>query len=272
MSATFEDLAGRVAIVTGASRGIGYGIARELVRQGCRVMLTSKNEARLKQAARGLAEAEPGAVLTYAVTDAADPDGVAACVAQAHAELGEISILVNNAGTNPYYGAVKDISLEQAQRTTLINQFAPILWTRATWEAGLSTAGAIVNISSIGGMQAEPGLGYYDGSKAALIHLTRQLAAELAPSVRVNCIAPGLVKTDLARVLWEGNETELADRIPLRRLGEANDIGKAAAFLVSDAASWVTGQTLAVDGGALVAAALTEMPAGGPSARQGDRL
>lgn len=261
MNPSYPDLAGRVAIVTGASRGIGKGIATELVRQGCHVMLTSKNEARLKQAAADIVAAQPNAVVAYAATDAADPEGVAACAAHARAELGDVAILVNNAGTNPYYGAVKDISLDQAQRTTLVNQYAPILWTKVAWEAGLATGGAIVNISSIGGLQAEPGLGYYDGTKAALIHLTRQLAAELAPAVRVNCIAPGLVKTDLARVLWEGKETELAGRIPLARLGEPADIGTVAAFLVSDAASWITGQTLAVDGGALVTAALTDMPA-----------
>lgn len=261
MTSSYADLAGRVAIVTGASRGIGKGIATELVRQGCRVMFTSKNEARLKEAVEEVTLAEPTAVVSYAVTHAADPDGAAACAAKARTELGPVSILVNNAGTNPYYGPVKDIPGDQAQRTTLINQYAPILWTRSAWDAGLSAGGAIVNISSIGGLQAEPGLGYYDGSKAALIHLTRQLGAELAPTVRVNCIAPGLVKTDLARVLWEGNEAELASRIPLARLGAPADIGQVAAFLVSEASSWVTGQTLAVDGGALVAAALTHMPA-----------
>ena len=112
--------------------------------------------------------------------------------------------------------------------------------------------GSIVNIASVGGLSVEPAIGIYNGTKAALIHLTRTLAAELAPGVRVNGVAPGLVKTEMARAIWEADEDAIAARIPLQRLGEPADIANAVVFLVSDAASWITGQTLVVDGGVLM--------------------
>ena len=144
------------------------------------------------------------------------------------------------------------------QKTYEVNQASRLFWTKAAWHAWMHEhGGAVVNISSIGGLQPEPGLGWYNVTKAADAHLTRQLAYELGPKVRVNCLAPGLVKTDLARALWENFGESIAANLPLRRLGEPDDIATVAAFLLSDQASWLTGQVICVDGGTSV------LPSGG---------
>ena len=167
--------------------------------------------------------------------------------------FGAVDILVNNAATNPYYGPTLGISDSQFDKTVQVNWKGPLTWSRLVWEASMrDRGGSIVNISSAGGLAVEPAIGIYNGTKAALIHLTRTLAAELARAVRVNGVAPGLVKTDMARALWEADEAAIAARMPLRRLGEPADIADAVVFLVSDAASWITGQTLVVDGGVLI--------------------
>ncbi len=127
------------------------------------------------------------------------------------------------------------------------------MWTQSAWRASMSERGGVIlNIASVGGLSVETHIAVYNGTKAALMHLTRSLAAEMAPGVRVNALAPGLVKTDMARVLWEPNEEAIARHTPMRRLGEPVDIANAAVFLCSDAASWITGATLVVDGGALL--------------------
>jgi NAD(P)-dependent dehydrogenase (short-subunit alcohol dehydrogenase family) len=146
-----------------------------------------------------------------------------------------------------------DLDYPRAEKTWQVNQYAIVAWTRLAWRAGMAErGGAVVNISSVGGMITEPGLGWYNATKAAVIHLTRQLAAELAPGVRVNGIAPGVVQTHLARALWEGNEERLAGMLPLGRVGEPADIAGAAVFLAGEAAGWMTGQTIVVDGGSSV--------------------
>ena len=133
-----------------------------------------------------------------------------------------------------------------------VNQQAYLTWTQCAWRASMESGGGnIINMSSVGALAVEPGIGWYNVTKAAVAHLTRQLAGELGPAVRVNALAPGLVKTDFARALWERGEERIAARLPLRRLGEPDDIANAALFLASDAASWLTGQVLVVDGGAL---------------------
>jgi NAD(P)-dependent dehydrogenase (short-subunit alcohol dehydrogenase family) len=134
-----------------------------------------------------------------------------------------------------------------------VNQFAVVLWTQLAWKASMAErGGSVINMASIGGLLTEPGMGYYNATKAAVIHLTRQFAAELGPQVRVNAIAPGVVRTRLARALWENFEQQLAERLPLRRIGEPDDIADAAVFLAGDASRWMTGQTLVIDGGASV--------------------
>ncbi len=172
--------------------------------------------------------------------------------------FGQVDVLVNNAGTNPYFGPLVDIDPVRAEKTVRLNQFGVVLWTQLVWKASMSDrGGSIVNVASVGGLVTEPGIGYYNATKAAVIHLTRQLAQELAPRVRVNGVAPGVVRTQLARGLWENHEEMLSAALPLGRIGEPTDIAEAIAFLAGDKASWITGQTLVIDGGAMIRSSLT---------------
>lgn len=249
-------LDGKVAVVTGGSRGIGRAVAARFVEAGAKVMLTSRREAGLAEAAATMGGAD-GQVAWFAA-HVAEPGSAEACVAATVERFGSLDILVNNAGTNPYYGPLVDIDRPRADKTVQVNQGAVLVWTQAAWRASMGErGGAILNVSSIGGMSVEPGIGWYNVTKAAVIHLTRQLAYELGPHVRVNALAPGLVRTHLSRALWERHGDEVAARLPLRRLGEPDDVARAALFLVSDAAAWVTGHVLVVDGGAMA------MPSGG---------
>jgi NAD(P)-dependent dehydrogenase (short-subunit alcohol dehydrogenase family) len=239
---------GKVALVTGSSRGIGLAIASELAASGARVMLSSRKAADLETAAAGI-----DGEVAWTVANAGEPDQAEACVAATIERFGGVDILVNNAATNPYMGPTIDIDLPRLDKTVSVNWRAPLYWSQLAWNASMKERGGVIlNVASIGGLSVEPTIGAYNATKAALLHLTRTLAAELAPGVRVNAIAPGLVKTDMARALWEPNEAAMARAMPLARLGEPEDIGRAAAFLCSDAASWITGATLVVDGGALV--------------------
>jgi NAD(P)-dependent dehydrogenase (short-subunit alcohol dehydrogenase family) len=241
-------LDGKVALVTGASRGIGRAIAATLATSGAKVMLSSRKQDALDDAAREM----DGEVATF-VANAGEPDQAAACVAATVDRFGSVDILVNNAATNPYMGPSIDIDLARYDKTWQVNLRGPLVWTNQAWHASMKDRGGVViNVASVGGLTVEPAIGIYNATKAALIHLTRTLAAELAPGVRVNAVAPGLVKTDMARALWEPAEQVIAARMPLGRLGEPQDIANAALFLASDLSSWLTGHTLVVDGGAMI--------------------
>jgi len=241
-------LDGKVALVTGASRGIGRAIAAAYAEAGARVMISSRKEDALKEAASTM----NGEVEWFAA-NAGDEEGAQACVDATVERLGGLDILVNNAATNPYMGPIVGIDKPRADKTVQVNQWGIVLWSGIAWRAAMEEkGGTIINVASIGGMSVEPSIGYYNVTKAAVIHLTKQLANELAPKVRVNGLAPGLVKTDMARALWEPAEQQIAERLPLRRLGEPEDIANAALFLASDKAGWMTGHTIVVDGGALV--------------------
>ncbi len=241
-------LDGKVALVTGASRGIGRAIARTLAESGARVMLSSRRQDSLEEATATI----DGETAVFAA-NAGEPDQIAACVAQTVETWGQVDILVNNAATNPYMGPSIDIDLPRYDKTWQVNLRGPLVWCQEAWKASMKErGGAVINIASIGGMSVEPSIGIYNTTKAALIHLTKVLAADLSPGVRVNAIAPGLVKTDMARALWEPAEEAIAQRMPLRRLGEPEDIANAALFLASDLSSWMTGHTVVVDGGALI--------------------
>ncbi|WP_433080758.1 SDR family oxidoreductase [Dactylosporangium sp. CA-052675] len=247
----------RTVIVTGASRGIGKASALAFAAEGCNVVLTSRKIETLDEVAAEITARFPGVgVLTHAA-HAAEPDQAAAVVEAAMARFGAIDVLVNNAGTNPYFGPLMDIDPVRAEKTVRLNQFGPVLWSQLVWKASMSQrgAGTIVNVASVGGVLTEPGIGYYNATKAAVIHLTRQLAAELAP-VRVNAVAPGIVRTHLARGLWESNEDFLNDKLPLGRIGEPDDIADVITFLAGPASRWMTGQTLVVDGGAQIRSSL----------------
>lgn len=241
-------LDGKVALVTGASKGIGRAIATAFAESGARVMISSRKQDALDAAAASMT----GEVATFAA-HAGDPDQADACVAATVERFGSVDILVNNAATNPYFGPTIDIDVPRFDKTVEVNWRGPLMWAQKAWHASMRERGGVVlNVASIGGLSVEPTIGVYNGTKAALIHLTRTLAAELAPGVRVNAIAPGLVKTDMARALWEPNEEAIARHMPLKRLGEPADIANAAVFLASDAASWITGTTMVIDGGALL--------------------
>jgi NAD(P)-dependent dehydrogenase (short-subunit alcohol dehydrogenase family) len=244
-------LDGKVALVTGGSRGIGLATAARFAEAGANVMLTSRKADGLTAAAASIPPG--GGDVAWFVANAGEPDQAEACVNHTMEHFGKIDILVNNAGTNPYFGRLIDQDVPRANKTVQVNQTAVLVWTQLAYKASMATnGGTVISIASIGGYSAEPVIGWYNVTKAAVIHLTRQLACELGP-VRINAIAPGLVRTDLARALWEGGEEFVAKRLPLKRIGEPDDIATVALFLASDAARWITGQTIVVDGGALVA-------------------
>jgi NAD(P)-dependent dehydrogenase (short-subunit alcohol dehydrogenase family) len=240
---------GKVALVTGASKGIGRAIATSLAERGAQVMLSSRKLDALEAASGSI----DGDTAVFAA-NAGDPEAAEACVAATVERFGGIDILVNNAATNPYAGRSIDIDLPRYEKTLQVNLRGPLVWSHHAWHQSMNErpGSTIINIASVGAFSAASGIGIYNMTKAALIHQTRLLANELAPTTRVNAIAPGLVKTDMARALWEPNEASLGSRTPLGRIGEPQDIANAAMFLASDLASWITGQTVVVDGGSLL--------------------
>ncbi|GHK05767.1 3-ketoacyl-ACP reductase [Streptomyces sp. Y2F8-2] len=246
-------LSGKVALITGASRGIGYGIAEAFVARGDRVCITGRTEEALKEAAEKL-----GADRVIAVAGKAhDEDHQAIAVERTMEAFGRVDFLVNNAGTNPVFGPIADLDLNVARKVYETNVVSALGFSQKTWHAWQKdNGGAIVNIASVAGLNASPFIGAYGISKAAMINLTLQLAHEFAPRVRVNTIAPAVVKTKFAQALYEGREEEAAASYPLGRLGVPSDIGGAAAFLTSDQSDWITGQTLVLDGGHYLNAAV----------------
>ncbi len=245
MEISFE---GKVALVTGASKGIGKAIAKTLAESGAKVMLSSRKEDALREAAK-----EINGVTEVFAANAGDIPSGRECIAATIEKFGGIDIIINNAATNPYYGDSLGVDEARFDKTFQVNLKGPLFWTQMAYEMALKEKpGVILNIASVGGMRTESGLSIYNLTKAALIHFTRQLASEIGPN-RVVGIAPGLVKTDFAAVLVDNFGDALAKRTPLGRLGEPQDIANLAAFLVSDAASWITGETYVIDGGAGVA-------------------
>jgi NAD(P)-dependent dehydrogenase (short-subunit alcohol dehydrogenase family) len=245
------QLAERVAIVTGASRGLGSAIAEGLAEHGAHVVLTSRKQVDLDREAERLNERFPDRATAIAAHAGREAD-LANLVDQTMERFGRIDILVNNAGTNPYFGPLIDADLSVWDKTFEVNlrgYFALTQLVHSRWMR--DNGGAVLNIASTGGLRPSIGLGVYDITKAGVIMLTRQLARELGGRVRVNCIAPGLFKTRFAEALWT-NESVLqrvTQNNPFGRIGDPAEIAGAAVFLVSDAASYVNGQVLVVDGG-----------------------
>ncbi|NYV77095.1 SDR family oxidoreductase [Streptomyces sp. UH6] len=240
------ELSGQVAVITGASRGIGFGIAEAFVARGDRVCITGRNEEALKEAVERL-----GADRAIGVAGKAhDLEHQEAVVAATMEAFGRIDHLVNNAGTNPVFGPIADVDLNVARKVFETNVISALGFAQKTWAAWQrENGGTIVNIASVAGVQASPFIGPYGISKAAMINLTLQLAHEFSPRVRVNAISPGVIKTKFAEALYENREAEVAAGYPLGRLGVPEDIGGAAAFLTSEASGWITGQNLVIEGG-----------------------
>ena len=244
-------LTDKVAVVTGGSRGIGRSIAATLVAEGARVMLVSRKEESLREAAEAI-----GGDVRWCAANVGDDDAARRCVDDTLAAFGRIDILVNNAATNPYLGPTLGVDPARFDKTVQVNLRGPLVWTQAVWNAWMSDhPGVVLNVASVGGVRAEPLLGVYNVTKAALIHLTRQLASELGPT-RVLGVAPGLVDTDFASVLVENVGQALARTMPTRRIGTPQDIADFVAYLVSPRASWITAETFVIDGGAGVRSSL----------------
>jgi NAD(P)-dependent dehydrogenase (short-subunit alcohol dehydrogenase family) len=242
-----QRLTGRVAIVTGASRGIGLAIAHRMVAEGARVAITARNADALDEAVRDLG----GTSVAIAFAGKADdPDHQDATLAGVTDAFGPVDILVNNAGINPAYGALMDLPLVAAKKILDVNLLGTLSWVQRAYAAGMAArGGSIVNIASVAGVKPAPGISFYGVSKAAVIHLTASLAVELGPNIRVNAVAPAVVKTKFAQALYVGREEAVSAQYPLRRLGVPDDVAGAVAFLACDEASWITGQTFVLDGG-----------------------
>jgi NAD(P)-dependent dehydrogenase (short-subunit alcohol dehydrogenase family) len=245
---TSVDLSGRTAIITGASRGIGLAIAQQLAAAGANLVLTSR-----KQESADAAAAQVGDNAIGVAAHAVDEDAARRCVDLTLDRFGRLDILVNNAGTNPAFGPLIEQDHGRFAKIFDVNLWAPLLWTSFAVKAWMGEhGGAVVNTASVGGMHFAPNLGLYNATKAALIHVTKQLALELSPRVRVNAICPGVVRTRLAEALWKDHEEAVSASIALGRIGEPPDVAAAVAFLVSNEASWITGETMVIDGGQLL--------------------
>jgi NAD(P)-dependent dehydrogenase (short-subunit alcohol dehydrogenase family) len=253
------DFAGRAALITGASRGIGHAIAAELLSRGASVAITARKPAELDEAAAALAATVPGGtgrVLAVA-GNAGNADDRATAVAQTVELFGRLDVLVNNAGISPTYGPLMEVDLDAVRKTFDTNVVAALGFVQLAWKAWMNEhGGAVVNLASVAGLRSTGVIGVYGASKAALIRLTEELAWQLGPKVRVNSVAPGVVRTRFATSLYSGRESQAIAAYPLKRLGEPADVARLVAFLASDAAGWITGETVRVDGGLLATGAV----------------
>jgi NAD(P)-dependent dehydrogenase (short-subunit alcohol dehydrogenase family) len=237
----------RVAIVTGASRGIGLAVAQALVDRGDRVCITGRTAETLARAAESLGEGRA----IFVAGKAHDAAHQEEAVRRTLDAFGRVDYLVNNVGTNPVFGSIIDLDADVVRKILDINLVSAFEWTQRVYRAWMErNGGSVVNISSVAALRPAPGLGAYGVSKAALVYLTQQLAFELAPSIRVNAVAPAVVKTRFAQALYEGREEEVVRSYPAGRLGLPEDVAGTVAFLLSEQASWITGQTVVLDGGA----------------------
>lgn len=244
-----KGLSGKTAIVTGASRGIGLAIAQRLVDEGANVVITARGEEALQEAVAQLGER--ASFVAGKADDAAHREEVVRTTLEKH---GSIDILVNNTGINPVYGKLIDVDPEVSRKIFEVNVISALEWVKLVYAAGMKeNGGSIVNVASVAGLRPAPGIAMYGVSKAAVVHLTEELAVELGPKIRVNAVAPAVVKTKFAEALYAGREEQVSAPYPLKRLGEPDDIGSVVAFLASDDSSWMTGQTITVDGGVLLA-------------------
>lgn len=242
---------GKVALVTGGSRGIGLATAYELGKSGAEgVVITSRRQENIEAAESQLVDMGLAADRVMGLAARADDEDAAeSATAATVARFGACDIVINNAGTNPAAGNLMEVDLGALDKTWQVNMRAPLLWVRAAYRHWMEdNGGVVVNVASIAGLRPSPLMGAYNVSKAGLIHMTRQLALELAPKIRVNAVAPAVVKTRLAGALLT-DEAAAARMHPLGRVGEPEDIARLITFLASDASSWMTGTTVPIDGG-----------------------
>jgi len=238
---------GQVALVTGASRGIGLAIAQRLVSEGARVCITARKPAALEHA---VAELGGGDKAIFVAGSGDDAEHQAETVDTTISTFGRLDVLVNNTGINPTFGPLLEIDENVARKIFEVNVMSSLAWIKRAHKAWLGdNGGAIVNVASVAGLGVSPGIAFYGVSKAALISLTKQLAVELSPTVRVNAVAPAVVKTKFAEALYAHDEAGAAAQYLLKRLGEPEDVAAAVAYLASSDAAWTTGQTLVLDGG-----------------------
>lgn len=241
----------KVALVTGASRGIGLATAQALVADGHQVVITARKPEALEEAAQAIATS--GAVVVPVAGNSSDPDHRRAAVATAIERFGRLDVLVNNAGINPMVGDLATFDLDAFRKILEVNLLGSLAWVQEAYSQWMrENGGSIVNVSSVSGIQPQPVIGAYGVSKAALVHMTEQLASELGPAgIRVNAVAPAVVRTRFGAPLFERDEVAVAAAYPLGRIGEPEDVAQAIAFLASARSSWITGQTLVLDGGLL---------------------
>jgi 3-oxoacyl-[acyl-carrier protein] reductase len=246
-----QDFAGKTALITGASRGIGFQIAAELVGRGARVVVTARKPRELEEAVEQLG----GAGTALGIQGSSDDEVHQYDAVQKTVQMfGSLDILVNNAGINPYFGPFIDADLGVFRKTIEVNLIACFSWVQVAYRAWMREhGGSILNVSSVAGLMTGTPLNLYGVSKAALIDITQRLAVELGPGTRVNGIAPAVVKTKFARAMYEADESAAASRYPMKRLGVPEDVAKLAAFLLGPDATWITGEIVTIDGGAVAA-------------------
>ena len=253
------DFTGRAALVTGASRGIGHAVAAELLAGGAAVTITARKADELEAAVAQLAAMVPGGadrVLGVPANSGRDEDRQHAVQRTVEA-FGRLDVLVNNTGINPVYGDLMSADLGAVRKIFDVNVVAALGFVQQAWHAWMADhGGAVVNVASVGGLRSTGVIAAYGASKAALIRLTEELAWQLGPKVRVNAVAPAVVKTRFATALYTGREDEASAQYPMKRLGRPEDVARLVAFLASDEATWITGETVRVDGGLLATGTL----------------
>ena len=238
---------GKVALITGASRGIGLSVAQRLVAEGANVCITARKPGPLEEAVAGLGGPDRA---IFVAGSGDDQEHQQQAIDETLSTFGRLDVLVNNTGINPTFGPLLDLDLGVARKIFEVNVLSALGWVKLAHRAWLgANGGSVVNVASVAGLGPAPGIAFYGVTKAALIGLTTQLAFELAPTVRVNAVAPAVVKTRFAEALYADNEEAAAASYLLKRLGEPADVSAAVAYLASDDAAWTTGQTLVLDGG-----------------------
>lgn len=246
------DLLGKSALVSGASRGIGYAIAAELLRRGANVLITARKAEPLNEAATALRELGHRGEVVALAGNSGDEQARAAAIERVLTEFGSLDILINNTGINPVYGPLMDADLSAVRKIFDVNVVSALGYVQEVYRSWMrDNGGSIVNVASVTGIRSAGVIAAYGASKAALIRLTDELAWELGPNIRVNAVAPGLVKTKFADALYSADEEAAAQIYPLKRLGTPEDVAQLVGFLSSADAGWITGETVRVDGGLL---------------------